>query len=215
MTEWFVPGGAGEGGRGRSELGKGRVLPGGIGDRTAAVTAGLGGRRRQSARISVLAGWLFADLFLVLFMVALASVPSASLAAKSKPAKARTPSTAHSIPATSRKHTATSSPGMSNTPIDICVSQESTSVVADFDTQVKRSGMAGRKIGFIISFATGVDPEAADVKATNAFDLIRDTDPDRAALATAGGEGLWGGESNSCQVNGGTDNYHFQVFFYK
>ncbi|MCW2930363.1 MAG: hypothetical protein JWM19_1325 [Actinomycetia bacterium] len=163
----------------------------------------------------MLAGWLFADLFLVLFMVALASVPSASLAAKSKPAKATTPSAAHSTPATPRKHTATSSPGMSNTPIDICLSQESTSVVADFDTQVKRSGMAGRKVGFIISFATGVDPGAAEVKATKAFDLIRDTDPDRAALATAGGEGLWGGETNSCKVNGGTDNYHFQVFFYK
>ena len=212
MTKWFPPGAPGRGGRDRGELAKG-LLPGGIGDGTAAVAAGLGGRRRQPTRISVLAGWLFADLFLVLFMVALASVPSASLA---KPVKAtRTPSTAHGTPATSRKHTATSSPGMSNTPIDICVSEESTSVVADFNTQVKRNGMAGRKVGFIISFATGVDPGAAEVKATKAFDLIRDTDLDRAALATAGGEGLWGGESNSCKVNGGTDNYRFQVFFYK
>lgn len=104
---------------------------------------------------------------------------------------------------------------MSNTPIDICVSQGSPSIVADFDTQVKHWGMAGRRVGFIISFATGTDPGTAVAKATEAFNLIKNTDPDRAALASAGGEGLWGGESNSCQVNGGTDNYHFQVFFYK
>jgi hypothetical protein len=168
----------------------------------------LGRRRRQPVRISVLAGWLFADLFLVLFMVALASVPSASLAVKSQSSKATSKNTGH------HKTTKSATPGMTNTPIDICVSQESPSIVADFDAQVKRKGMAGHNVGFILVFATGTDPGAAVTKATEAFNLIKHTDRHKAAFASAGGEGLWGGNSNNCPVNGGTDNYHFQVFFY-
>jgi hypothetical protein len=163
-------------------------------------------------RIPVLAGWLFADLFLVLFMVALASVPSASLAIKSQPSKPvaskRAARPKYPEPAKSATR------GMTNTPTDICVSQESPSIVADFDAQVKRMGLAGRKVGFILVFATGTDPGAAVTRATEAFNLIKNTDPDKAAFAGSGGEGLWGGESNSCPVNVGTDNYHFQVFFY-
>jgi hypothetical protein len=173
-------------------------------------------RRRQPMRIAVLAGWLFADLFLVLFMVALASVPASSLAVKSPSSKpmglthpARPKPAKHSKPAKS------ATPGMTNIPTDICVSQESPSIVADFDAQVKRAGMAGRKVGFILVFATGTDPSAADTIATAALKSIKGTDPDRAAFADTGGEGLWGGESDSCPVNGGTDNYHFQVFFYE
>jgi hypothetical protein len=160
-------------------------------------------------RIPVLAGWLFADLFLVLFMVALASVPSASLAIKSQPSKP-----VALKQAARPKPTKSAPPGMTNTPTDICVSQESPSIVADFNAQVKRTGMAGRKVGFILVFATGTDPGAAVTRATEAFNLIKNTDPDKAAFAGSGGEGLWGGESNSCPVNGGTDDYHFQVFFY-
>ena len=161
-------------------------------------------------RIPVLAGWLFADLFLVLFMVALASVPSASLAIKSQSSKPV--ALKH---AARSKPTKSATPGMTNTPTDICVSQESPSIVADFDAQVNRAGMAGRKVGFILVFATGTDPGAAVKMATAAFSLIKNTDPEiKSAFAGTGGEGLWGGESNSCPVNGGTDNYHFQVFFY-
>src|ERR1035441_10354552 len=99
----------------------------------------LGRRRRQTMRISVLAGWLFADLFLVLFMVALASVPSASRAIKSQPSKpvASKRVTRPKYPKPAKSAT----PGMTNTPADICVSQESPSIVADFDAQVKRMGM--------------------------------------------------------------------------
>jgi hypothetical protein len=143
-------------------------------------------------------------------MVALASVPSASLAVKPQPSKA----VAVQHPARRLAPKKSAVLGMSNTPTDICVSQESPSIVTDFDAQVKSAGMGGRKVGFILVFATGTDPGTAVTLAAQAFHLIKNTDPDRAAFAGTGGEGLWGGESNSCQVNGGTDNYHFQVFFY-
>jgi hypothetical protein len=160
----------------------------------------------------VLAGWLFADLFLVLFMVALASVPHSSLAAKAQSPKPAT--TPRPSPRPTPSPTKSAAPGMANTPTDICVSQESSSIVADFDTQVRQKGMAGRKAGFILVFATGTDPGGAVTKASQIFKLIKNTDPNRAAFADVGGEGLWSGESNSCAVNHGTDNYHFQVFFY-
>jgi hypothetical protein len=157
----------------------------------------------------MLAGWLFADLFLVLFIVALAATPSASLTVKPRPPKP-VPSQ-QAVPAKPAKPEL---PGMTNTPTNFCVSQGSRSVVTAFDAQVQLTGMAGHKVGFILVFATGTDPGAAVTKAAEAFSLIKSADPDKAALASAGGEGLWGGESNSCRVNGGTDNYHFQVFFY-
>ena len=170
----------------------------------------LGLRQRRPARIPVLAGWLFADLFLVLFMVALASVPSASLAVKLQPIKP----VASKHPA-HPKRAKSATLGMTNVPTNICVSQDSSSIVADFNAQVKGARMGGRKVGFILVFATGADPSTATTMATQVLSLIKKTDPDRASFADTGGEGLWGGESDSCTaVNDGTDNYHFQVFFY-
>src|SRR5271170_2176188 len=129
----------------------------------------LGRRRRATLRIPVLAGWLFADLFLVLFMVALASVPSASLAAKLQPSKPTAlKHAAQHKPAKPPKQTKSATPGMTNIPTDICVSQQSPSIVAGFDEQVNRAGMAGRKVGFILVFATGTDPGAAVTVATAA-----------------------------------------------
>jgi hypothetical protein len=167
-------------------------------------------RRGQRPRIAMLAGWLFADLFLVLFMVALSTQPSTSLAAHVHQVKT-------SQAAQNKHRSATrksAQPGVANTPINICVSQSDASLVAGFDSQLKRQGLAGRRAGFILVFATGPDTDSAVAQATAAFELIKNTDPDRAAFARAGGEGLWGGDSDSCALNGGTDNYHFQIFFY-
>lgn len=158
----------------------------------------------------VLAGWLFADLFLVLFVIALAAVPPASLAAHAKTPAPR--QSAQQKPSKGMRKLV--QPGVESTPTDICVSQTSSTLVADFDKQVRLNRLTGRKAGFILAFATGPDANAAIAKATMAFELIKQTDPDRAAFADAGGEGLWGGSSNECRVNGGTNNYHFQVFFY-
>jgi len=160
--------------------------------------------------ISGLAGWLFADLFLVLFLVVLTAVPPVSSAI-----------TGHAGRPVPSKHAQRNrvppvSPGMTNKPVDICVSQSSSSVGADFDALVKRSGMADHKAGFILVFATGQDPGAADAKAKSVLGLIKRTGQGKREFAAAGGEGLWGGEndSNSCRMNNGTGNYHFQVFFY-
>lgn len=168
--------------------------------------------RRQPVRISALAGWLFADLFLVLFLVALAAAPSVSHAASAKPA--RPPKSTVPRHPSRPKSVAPTVPGMANQPVDICVSQGSSSIVADFDKQVKRAGKAGHKVGFILVFATGASPGPAVTQASRVLKLIKTSDSDKTAFATAGGEGLWGGTSNACRVNGGTNNYHFQVFFY-
>jgi hypothetical protein len=167
-------------------------------------------RGRQHPRIAMLAGWLFADLFLVLFMVALSAQPSTSLAAHVHQGKISQ--------TVQKKHGSgtkkSSQPGVASTPVNICVSQSDASLVDGFDSQLKLQGLAGRRAGFILVFATGPDTDSAVTQATAAFELIKNTDPDRAAFAQAGGEGLWGGDSDSCAINGGTDNYHFQIFFY-
>jgi hypothetical protein len=165
---------------------------------------------RQWSRTPALAGWLFADLFLVLFVIALAAVPPASLTAHAKVSPPRQ----SAQPKSRKKPNKSTPPGVESTPTDICVSQATSALVADFDKQVQLKGLAGRKVGFILVFATGTDINAAVTEATAAFELIKNTDPDRVAFAGAGGEGLWGGSSDNCPTNGGTDNYHFQVFFY-
>jgi hypothetical protein len=163
-------------------------------------------RRRPQAPLPV--GWLFADLFLVLFTLALAAVPTPSPAAH---AKAVTGSHLKSA-----KKPGKGPSGVESTPTDICVSQalSGQGLVAAFDQQVKLEHLTGHKAGFIIVFATGSDIASSITAATDAFQDVKNNDPDRAAFSGAGGEGLWGGTADNCAVNGGTNNYHFQIFFY-
>lgn len=172
-------------------------------------------RQRRRQRRSLPVGWLFADLFLVLFVLALAAVPVPKLATHVKAASSHV---AHPKPTKKpvKKH---GPAGVEKTPTNICVSQGDSgpALLAAFDQEVASKHLTGHKAGFILVFATAPDPGTGVATAQSALALIQKDDPDRAAFSGAGGEGLWGGQSDtgSCpSINGGTDNYHFQVFFY-
>ena len=160
----------------------------------------------------MLAGWLFADLFLVLFLVVLSAQPSSSLT--KHPALHKQTTEAHhakqSHPA--RSPTVKLVPvGLENRITNFCIPQTNgQSLLTNFDSQLKAHGGEGRKAGFIQVFATGTDPGAAVEEASAAIAAIRKKDTDRAAFVGAFSQGLWGGESNGC----GSDNLHFQIIFY-
>lgn len=169
-------------------------------------------RRYHQPRVTMLAGWLFADLFLVLFLVALSAQSPVSLAGHA-PLKKDTAQESHPRrPHPSGPLAAKPVPlGLENTITDFCIPQTSGQpLLSDFDDQLQADGRMGRRAGFIQVFATGADPSEAVQAATAAIAEVREKDTDRAAFTGAISQPLWGGESNGC----GSDNFHIQILFY-
>ena len=178
-------------------------------------------------RVPMLAGWLFADLFLVLFIVVLASQPAAPLAV-SKP-KASTPT--HS-PAPSATPSATPTrPSRSPRPTPIGVEQNPQNIVVqispnDVDNPATRVAALSKLLvalhkqlasqhltnstaGFVVIFATSVtdnpDPVDEAIKVANSvLPVLKKQDAN--LFGRASGEGFWGGANGSY--------FHFQIFFF-
>jgi hypothetical protein len=168
----------------------------------------------------MLAGWLFADLFLVLFIVVFSSQPtvatpkpkvSASPSALASPGRSPTPSPA---PKPSRL-------GLAPAPVSIDVlvtpaaidnpatrAQAVRRLLASLNTQLTARHLDGQRAGFVLVFAGSVtgasDPidEAVRV-ATMVIPILGKQDA--AIFGAATGEGLWGGAD---------DFFHFQIFFF-
>ncbi len=173
------------------------------------------GRQRgyHQPRVTMLAGWLFADLFLVLFLVALSAQSPGSLA-RHAPLKKDTAQESHPRrPHPSGSLAAKPVPlGLENTITDFCIPQTSGQpLLSDFDDQLRAYRRMGRRAGFIQVFATGADPSEAVQVATAAIAEVRAKDADRAAFTGAISQPLWGGESNGC----GSANFHIQILFYQ
>jgi hypothetical protein len=172
------------------------------------------GRQRgyHQPRVTMLAGWLFADLFLVLFLVALSAQSPGSLVRHAPLKKDTAQESQPRRPHPSGSPAAKPVPlGLENTITDFCIPQTSGQpLLSDFDDQLRAYGRMGRRAGFIQVFATGPDPSEAVQVATAAIAEVRAKDADRAAFTGAISQPLWGGESNGC----GSANFHIQILFY-
>lgn len=166
----------------------------------------------------MLAGWLFADLFLVLFIVVFSSQPTVATA-KPKPPLSTVPATPSAAP--SPKPARTSRLGLQTTPVNIDVSVSPASIdnpatrsravaqlLASLNAQLAARHLSGLRAGFVLVFAGSVtgaaDPidEAVHV-GTMVIPILQKQDA--AVFGTASGEGLWGGV---------TGLFHFQIFFF-
>jgi hypothetical protein len=169
----------------------------------------------------MLAGWLFADLFLVLFIVAFSSQPAVPV-----PVPTPTVGVTHSAspsPSPTASPTPTPSPvGLDQNPynptIDVSPGAVDNPVnraaavkqlISDLNSWLSVHHLLGRTAGFVIIFATSVtgagDPvnEAYSV-ANSVLPVLRKQDA--AMFGRTSGEGLWGGSSG--------DDFHFQIFFF-
>jgi hypothetical protein len=175
-------------------------------------------RRRAGYLLSVpmLAGWLFADLFLVLFIVAFSSQPTVALP-KPRPVA----SAAHRPPLPKKRH---GPQGLQSAPVDFKLfvsptgldsadpavqNRARTQLLAGVHQQLASRHLLGRKAGFVLVFATSINGAADPINealrvATSAIQDLQHYDP--AVFPDGmGGEGLWAGTG---------DYFHFQIFFY-
>lgn len=181
-----------------------------------------GGRRIRGHRqnLPMLAGWLFADLFLVLFLVAFSSQPTVAMS-KTTPAVI---SGAHKATAKIGKPKKPGTQGLESTPVDFVLSVSpddldssdpsvydaaKAALLSGVHSELAEKHMLGHRAGFVLIFATSVeyaaDPIDEAVKvATAVIPMLRQGDP-AIFPAGIGGEGLWGGSG---------DFVHFQIFFY-
>jgi hypothetical protein len=168
----------------------------------------------------MLAGWLFADLFLVLFIVAFASQPAAPVMV-SKP---RVPTPTHSpthpaMPSASPKPAPV---GVDQNPQNIVVQVSPVDVdnpatraaalanlLASLNKQLASLHLTGGTAGFVVIFATSVtdNPDPVDEAIKVADSVLPFLKKQDAALfSRASGEGFWGG------ANG--NYFHLQIFFF-
>jgi hypothetical protein len=167
-------------------------------------------------RVPMLAGWLFADLFLVLFIVAFSSqpaVPSPTLTPGPTP-------TITSTPTPIRPHRPTPV-GLKQIPANITVDVSPADVdnaatrahavaalMSGLRAQLAQKHLLGERSGFVLVFVTSVaganDPinEAVNV-AKRIIPILRTQDA--ATFRGTSGEGLWGGSG---------EDFHFQIFFF-
>jgi hypothetical protein len=174
----------------------------------------------------MLAGWLFADLFLVLFIVVFSSQPTVATqkhtVATQKHKAPASPSVRPS-PVPSPRPTPTRPPklGLEPAPVNIHVSVSPADIenpatrpravarlLASLNTQLAARHLDHLRAGFVLVFAGSVagagDPigEAVHV-ATMVIPIL--SKQDAAVFGTASGEGLWGGAN---------ELFHFQIFFF-
>lgn len=154
-------------------------------------------RRRETSRALMLAGWLFADLFLVLVIVGLAALPAKPVAPKpTTPSSSPAPSPSPSPP---RPHPT----GLNPHHIDFTINLSPDTfragagrqLVQKVNTQLVKRGYAHRRVGFVLVFAAGdtSEIELSDQTATKAYRLLRSASP---LFSNAAGLGYWTGLSS-------------------
>jgi hypothetical protein len=152
-------------------------------------------RVRGLQRLPPLAGWLFADLFLVLFLVGLASIPP-----NPKPHTQRPHPTATPTPTPPRE--------LDRVPVSFNVNvpppefeNQATQHLAEaqllsgLNQQLDQRHLRGQHAGFVLVFASG--PESginqAVTTANSVVNIVRAKD---SAFSEASGLGFWSGTGN-------------------
>jgi hypothetical protein len=174
----------------------------------------------------MLAGWLFADLFLVLFIVAFASQPTVPVTAgKSKVSAPTHPAT----PPVKATRSPAPVPSLSPAPVGVEQNPQNIAVqvspldidnpatraaaiaklLAGLDKQLASLHLTGGTAGFVVIFATSVtdnpDPIDEAVKVANSVLPVLKKQ-DTAVFGRSSGEGFWGGSNGNY--------FHFQIFFF-
>jgi hypothetical protein len=171
----------------------------------------------------MLAGWLFADLFLVLFIVVFSSQPSVGTPA----AKLSASPSASASPTRSPKPKPSPAPkppprlSLETAPVNINVSvspaaidnpatraQAAARLLSSLNAQLAARHRSGQRAGFVLVFAGSVTGASDPIdEAVHVASLVIPilTKQDAAVFGTATGEGLWGGAD---------DLFHFQIFFF-
>jgi len=156
---------------------------------------------QNRSRLTMLAGWLFADLFLVLLIAGLAALPAKTSAKPVKPPGSPTPT-----PSPTATHRLGIDPNYLSFSIslspDAFRAGARDQLVNEVNSQLGRLDPDHRLIGFVLVFASD-DPNQAGRAvhtATDAFHLLHRQSPDFSAAA---GLGYWGGGGN---------NFQFKVF---
>lgn len=170
----------------------------------------------------MLAGWLFADLFLVLFIVAFSTQPTVAMSRQTPAAKTMTG--AQKATAKTGKPKKPGIQGLESTPVDFVLpvspadldssdpsvyDAAKAALLSGVRSELAGKHMLGHRAGFVLVFATSVagaaDPIGEAVKvATAIIPMLKHGNPAIFPAGT-GGEGLWGGSG---------DHVHFQIFFY-
>ncbi|MHB9858278.1 hypothetical protein [Streptomyces sp. YIM S03343] len=150
--------------------------------------------RPPAGRTVLLAGWLFADLLLLLLVIALGSLPRED----------RTDVSATSTP--SRSGTVSPSPseraerGLVLKPCSFTVATGSAgSVTRQISGQLKKAGVANRTAGFVLSFGTAPDPGPGQAAAEKVNSQIT---KDLPRFSHAPKRGYWkGGPSGKVRID--------------
>jgi hypothetical protein len=170
----------------------------------------------------MLAGWLFADLFLVLFIVVFSSQPTVATPKPKAPVPARPsphPSGQPSPKASAKPKPSRSGLEPAPVSVDVAVSpsavdnpatrpQATAQLLASLNTQLAARHLLGRRAGFILVFAgsvTGASDPIDEAVHVGTLVITNLREQDAATFAAASGEGLWGGAN---------DLFHFQIFFF-
>jgi hypothetical protein len=161
-------------------------------------------RSRGLQRLPLLAGWLFADLFLVLFLIGLASLPP-----KAAMAKPRKPHLTTPIPTPPRVLDRTPVSFLVNVPPaefqDQATRQTARSqLLSGLDQKLSQLHLQGQQAGFVLVFASGSENEIDQAVATanSIVNIVRAKD---STFSQASGLGYWSGSGNY---------FKFVVFFF-
>lgn len=187
-----------------------------------------GTRRRDSGvlRGSLVAGWLFADLFLVLVIVTLPTQPAvpnpkstSTVTHTPTPTRSATPvaSPSRPKPTPSSTHQAGLQLKLYDfyvdvSPADVDNSTTATAATAqllvDLNKDLAAKHLLGKTAGFVLVFANSVagaaDPINEAVAVANRVIGVLKKNDASTFSKIFGSEGLWGGEGN---------RFHIQVFF--
>lgn len=151
--------------------------------------------RSRRTRPAMLAGWLFADLFLVLLLTGLAELPPKDAA--------KTPA---SRPSPTRTHETGLDPHHIDFNIDISPSDfrggAQDRFVKSVDKELAGRNRTKRPVGFVLIFASGPSGGADEAQrtATSAFNLLHRRS---AVFASSTGLGYWSGSG---------DHFEFKIF---
>jgi len=152
-------------------------------------------------RTPALAGWLFADLFLVLFIIGIASIPALPK-----------PPSQHAGRSHQRHHGVHHQLGMDTRPVTLTLPVPPASIADPFthqaaittlirmlDSDFAARHLQGKRVGFVLVFASG--PTTAIGQALKTADSVatalRQHDP---AFNGAGSAGYWTGSGNAIEL---------------
>jgi hypothetical protein len=161
--------------------------------------------RRDPMRLALLAGWLLADLFLVLFLVGLSTMPAAA-PLPSSPKPTPTPTTTPPTPTTPPK----APPVLRPDPVEFTVSADLAHLDGDQVRRDVEAVLAGTgpqpRVGVVLVFAAGPQNAigVATGRANSVIDLLR---AGSAPFQRATGKGYWKAGSRA-------DSLDFVVFLY-